>query len=141
MMVSGDINIFRVLCERSHFPNKDEILERISSKDFKLEKGSGSGVAAASMLSIYRRRRDHVAKRALNSDHAARMLREIAAYVIELEKNPDEEVVIWNVGFDKTSSFSLFEGVKTNKILGCIYGVDKRKVTESEWNEIWGVYE
>ena len=42
------------------------------------------------------------------------------------------------MAFDERSSFAVFEGVESGKALGCIYGVDKRKVTESEWDVLWG---
>lgn len=137
MFEDYDLNIFMILCERSSFPNKAEVLEISTQNAFSVRCSTGSKVPAESMLTIYRRRREHLGKM-LNSDHAARLFSEVSAFVIELENNIEDKIRLWHLPVDERSSYAIFESIKAGKILGCIYGIDRRELSEFEWNELWG---
>jgi len=66
------------------------------------------------------------------------MVGDIGAYVCELENAIDDEIKLWRVSVDSKSDYSIFEGVGAQKILGCIYTVDRRTVSREEWAELWG---
>ena len=138
MKSASDIEIFVALCQRSNFRSRDEILDGIRSKKYELIHHSGKGVPTRSMLETYKRRSRHVGQLALQSRHARQMVRDIDAYVSELENAPADEIMLWSVSVDSKSHYSVFEGVSSGRILGCIFGVDKRAVSRQEWDVLWG---
>ena len=139
MMTSGDdIDDFVALCGKSNFRNRDEVLDGIRSKKYELIRYRNGSVPARSMLEIYKRRSQHVGQFAANSKHAARIASDIDAYLLELENAMDDEIKLWRVSEDGMWSYALFEGVAAGRILGCIYGVDRRTVSSEEWDRLWG---
>jgi hypothetical protein len=141
MTSSVDIEDFIALCERSNFRSRDEILDGIRSKTYVLTRPAGNGVPAPRMLETYSRRSKHVAQFAVNSKHAEQMVRDLDAYVRELENATDDLIRIWNVTVDNTFSYSIFEGTVSGKILGCLYTADRRTVTNKEWDALSGEVE
>ena len=131
----GNIDEFRKLCSAGLFPHREEILQDLESR-YLLTRSPGGGVPAKSMLEIYTVRAGLLTKK-LVTEHARQMLSDVSAYVKELEKAPDDFIMLWDIAFDQKSSYALFEGVKSGRFLGCIYGVDKRKVSEDEWAALW----
>lgn len=139
MKSASDIEIFVALCQRSNFRSRDEILEGIRLQKYELTRYSSEiGVPAASMLDVYRRRSKHIAQFAQKSSHAKRMLGDIDAYVTELENARDDEIKLWRLSVDGMWNWSLFEGTVAGKILGCIYGADRRSFSSDEWDRLWG---
>lgn len=138
MKSASDIEIFVALCQRSNFRSRDEILDGIRSKEYELIRYSGKGVPSRSMLETYKRRSRHVGQLALQSRHAKQMVRDIDAYVSELENAPADEIMLWSVSVDSKSHYSVFEGVSSGRILGCVYAVDRRTVSSEEWDALWG---
>ncbi len=72
-----------------------------------------------------------------NSNHARRLVADTLNFIDELEKVPNDKVSSWNFSTNESSDFTLFEGINSQKILGCILTVDKRKVSESDWEKLW----
>jgi len=134
----SQLNDFVALCSRSDFSHREEILKGIHSGEYSLTNGSGRVVPVENQLGIFRRRSEHVGRSASKSSHAKQMVDDINAYVCELEKAGDDEIRFWNVSVNEMSSYAIFEGVKAGKILGCIFGIDRTKVSVDEWNKIWG---
>lgn len=136
-----DIEDFVDLCERSSFRCRDEILDGVRSKKYELTRSSASGVPAASMLEIYKRRSRHVGQFAEKSIHASRMVRDIDAYVSQLENATDDVIELWQVTVDRRWRYSIFEGKLAEKILGCIYAADRRTFSSEEWDALWNEVE
>jgi hypothetical protein len=136
--LDADIAEFISLCRVSTFRDRDEILDGLESRKYKLARSVGESVPAKSMLEVYRRRARHVSQFTDKSSHARRMVGNIVAYVCELENAPDDEIKLWRVTENGVRSYSIFQGVVSGKILGCVFGIDRRKVSEDEWKALWG---
>lgn len=79
----------------------------------------------AVVLRIYKRREEHL--RSLGSDGEA-LLADVTALCEELEKMPDELIQGWTFEMPPHYSFNVFEGITSQKMLGCSLGIDKRLV-------------
>ena len=127
------IKRFKHLCRNSDFAHRDEILDGLENGTYQLQTSNNSGVPSEQLLGIYKVREKHLAK--YQSSHGRRIKDEVAAFCNELEKVPNENVILWRVLKDDISDFAIFSN--SEKILGCILGIDKRKVSENGWRKIW----
>ena len=130
------IQRFIELSKGSAFPHRNELLRGIRAGEYLLERFSNSQVAADELSGIYKIKAKSAGRN--NSIHAKRLVDDTLLFVEELEKVPNDKVNFWSFSIDETSQYKAFEGVDSQKILGCILTVDKRKVSESEWNKLWG---
>jgi hypothetical protein len=129
------IQKFIKLCENSSFPHKVELLRGIESGEYLFENFSNSQVPAEELVGIYKIKVKSAARH--DSNHSRRLVADTLNFIDELEKVPEDKVNFWHFSIDEPSGFTVFEGVNSQKILGCILTVDKRKVSESEWEELW----
>ena len=137
MGVVGNVTDFRTLCENSDFPHRKVILDALASNRFSLTVTDGPGVPSVSMLDIYRRRLRIGEERYLKTSHAQNILSDVRFYVSGLERIEDDFIRIWHLAFDEISHFSVFEAEGSGKIVGCVHGIDRRKVTPREWEWLW----
>ncbi len=126
---------FYKLCENSSFPHQEELLSGIKNGNFSFESFSDSQVSAEELAGTYKIKAQIAGRN--NSNHARRLVNDTLLFVSELEKVPNDKVNFWHFGIDEVAGFTVFEGVNSQKILGCILNVDKRKVSESEWEKLW----
>lgn len=136
-MIKQDEQIqkFIELCENSSFPHREELLRGIKAGEYLLENLSNSQVPAKELSGTYRIKAEIAGKN--NSFHARRLVNDTLQFVGELENVPDDKVNFWHFAINESSSYVAFEGVSSQRILGCILTVDRRKVSESEWEKLW----
>lgn len=129
------IQKFIKLCESSSFPHREELLRGIEVGEYLLESFSNSQVPAKELSGTYKIKAEIAGRN--NSFHARRLADDTLQLVSELENAPDDKVNFWHFSVNEASHYVCFEGANSNKILGCILTVDKRKVSESEWEKLW----
>jgi hypothetical protein len=114
----------------------------IESKEYVLSKYYNSTVSATQLLNIYSARARSLERRISANEikgvHPERLLEDTEQFVEELAAVPDEKVNFWAFSIDGSSSYTVFVGVNKSRILGCLLTVDKGKVSENEWDELWG---
>lgn len=126
---------FFELCKNSSFPHREELLKGIKAGEYLLDSHSDSEISSIQMLDIYRGREEHLSK--FKGNHAKRLKQEVSFFVNELEQAIDEEIRSWCFLINESSHYVCFEGINSQKILGCMLTVGKRKVSESEWEKLW----
>ena len=131
---------FLRLCENSSFLHKEDLVRGITSGDYELSNYWSSDVPAAQLLNIYRARARYLQKRITSREvegvHPERLLKDTENFVNELASASDDKVRCWTFSIDGSSSYTVFEGVNASRIFGCLLTVDKRSVSESEWDEL-----
>ena len=137
MGVVGNRDQFRVLCENSDFPHREEILKVLDSEELALSVTDSNGVPSRSMLEVYRRRLRIGEEKARNTKQAQSILNDSRFFLAGLENIGEDRIRLWHLEQDEASRFSVFESENKNKVVGCIYGVDRRKVTTEEWDSLW----
>ena len=130
-----DVQRFLRLCENSAFPHREELLNGINSGEYRLESYSHSEVPSESLLETYLVKAKVVAGHV--GEHARRLASDTAAFIEELTKVSREKVNFWHFSVNESSGYTLFEGEDCGRILGCIFTVDRRKVSESDWEKLW----
>ena len=119
---------------------KDCIFCKIVQKEIPsklvLENESGNETQAQGLLEVYQYRANGLAQREKGC-HAKRLVKDTLAFCENLAKSPNDKVGFWHLKIDDVWGYTVFEGVESNKVLGCILTADRRFVTEEEWNEIW----
>lgn len=143
MLEKGDqIEQFLTLCESSPFPHRDELVRGISTGEYRLERLSASGIPSKQLLEVYgvraRMLGDRILSNELKGVHAERLLSDTRFLVEALRKVPDESINFWSFSIDEASEYLAFEGINCERVLGCILTVDKRKISEDEWETLWG---
>ncbi|MGI8542874.1 MAG: hypothetical protein ACR2MD_05270 [Aridibacter sp.] len=129
------IKSFLELCENSSFSHREELIRGIEADEYLFESYSNSEAPSKQLLNIYTVRAKIVAEK--NGNHAKRLKDDILKFTSELKKTPDEKVKSWHFSINESSSYLAFEGINSKKILGCFLIIDKRKVSESEWKNLW----
>ena len=129
------IQKFIELCESSSFPHREELLKGIDSSRYVFENFSNSQVSANELAGIYKIKAK-IAGRNKNI-HANRLVQDTLKFVDELEKVLNDKVNFRHFSIDEASGYTVFESVNSQKILGCILTVNKRKVSESDWEKLW----
>ncbi len=86
-------------------------------------------------LGIYRGRSKHLQK--FTTPHAISLREDCEALCEELQLTPNEPCRGW-IFESSERLFFVFEGVENHRILGCTKGVDKRKISDAEGEELWG---
>ena len=132
----GRIQRFFELCKSSSFPHREELLRGIETDEYSLKKYSSSEVPSKQMLDIYKVRERLLGRK--RSKHAQRLRNEVLMYINELEQAPNDKVNFWLFSINDSSQYIVFEGVNSQKVLGCLLIVSKTKVSESEWKKLWG---
>ncbi|HMS41256.1 MAG TPA: hypothetical protein PKE69_13585 [Pyrinomonadaceae bacterium] len=124
------------LVEKSSFNHLEEITQGLKIQTITLESKSNNEVPALSLLDIYKHRANGLAQRH-KSFHSQRLVKDMLAFCENLAKFPDEKISFWRLRIDESWSYTIFEGIESNRILGCILTADKRFVSEEEWEKIW----
>jgi hypothetical protein len=119
------------------FRHSEELLSIVARSDCSLNASDPTDDHAPcrNYLGIYRRRVKHL--RAFNTQHAISIGEDCEALCRELEQTPEEPCRLW-IFKSSIREFVIFEGVVTQRILGCISAVDKREVDEAAWEKLWG---
>jgi hypothetical protein len=126
---------FFKLCENSFFPHKKDLINGINEGKFFFKSFSDSQVHAKELAEIYKIKAMSAGRH--QSIHANRLVKDTLSFVSELEKVPNDKVNFWHFSIDEATGYTIFEGVNSQKVLGCILTVDKRKVSEDEWEKLW----
>ena len=129
------IQKFIELCENSSFPHQVELLRGIDSGEYLFKSFSNSQVPAEELSRIYKIKVKSAERH--NGKHAQRLVSDTLKFIDELEKVPNDRINFWHFSIDEPSGYTVFQGVNSQKILGCILTVDKRKVSEEEWEKLW----
>jgi hypothetical protein len=116
---------FFEICENSPFPHREELLSGIKNGEYFLESKSNSEVPAEQLLGIYEVRAEIIGEK--KGFQVERLKNDILSFVEELKKVSNEKVTLWHFSIDEASQFFCFEGISSQKILGCLLTVDKRK--------------
>jgi hypothetical protein len=127
---------FLELCEKSSFPHQKEVLEVVSAGSVP-SKATGD-VAAIDIGRVYEGRARGLEERGVRTDHSRTLLEDTLYFVDELKLHETDRIAFWSVPIDLSSEFIAFEATNAQRLIGCMQTVDKRKVTESEWNRLWG---
>jgi hypothetical protein len=86
-------------------------------------------------LEIYRYRAVHLSR--YQTAHARSLREDVLALCDELAKTPEEPVQVWRFSMAPYYNFAVFEGVNSQRILGCNSTADRRLMSEQEWEELW----
>lgn len=132
---NDQIQKFIELCENSSFPHREELLRGINTGEYLFESVSNSQIPAKELAGIYKIKAQIAGRN--NGNHARRLVSDTLKFVAELENVPNDTVNFWEFSINESSEYLAFEGVDSQKILGCILTVDKRKLSESEWEKLW----
>lgn len=127
---------FLELCARSEFPNRDDVLRGLASGEYSLEDYHEGKVPAFRLLNIYKTRAGRLAQ--YSNEHAQKLRKDSLSLVAELKGLDHDFVNSWSVAINEFTSYFLFFAIGSDKIIGCLRVIDRRKVSEEKWNEIWG---
>jgi len=132
-----DVETFLKRHEEKRFRHSDELIACIKSGKCALEitPDSPASVATSHLLRTYRRRAEHLKQ--FGSLHAQDVRDDVVALCDELEKTSEECVLLWMFSMPLHFDYSVFEGGRLHEILGCILGVDKRRINEKDWEALW----
>jgi hypothetical protein len=130
------LKYFQNLVENSLFNHREKIIEGLKNGSLILEDKSENETHSQSLLEIYQHRAIGLAQRK-KGVHAERLVKDTLAFCENLAKLPDEKVRFWHLKIDNVWGYTVFEGVESKSVLGCIFTADRRFVSEEEWNEIW----
>jgi hypothetical protein len=119
---------------QSDFRHKDELLSLLTSGDATFE-NNPSLVSCRDLLSIYRRRADHLQKFA--TPHAHQLRDDVLALCEGLATTQDENCRLWNFSSPPNSDYTVFEGAETGRILGCVLAKNKLLTPPDEWDNLW----
>jgi hypothetical protein len=61
----------------------------------------------------------------------------VDALIVELEHSLDEPCGVWCFSLAPHHTFSVMEGLASNRVLGCIRAVDKRLIDDPAWEKLW----
>ena len=128
-----EVEQFKRLCENSTFTYREEIFKGLESGDYILESHNNSEISGQQLLDVYELRAERLSE--YQGHHAEQLRNEVLAFCRELKKAPDDSVKFWNISKDKATSFNVFSN--SQKILGCVLTVDRRMVSEDDWNKLW----
>jgi hypothetical protein len=87
------------------------------------------------LIDIYRARRDHL--KSLPGPHAAKMAASIEELLENLQGASSVQTTVLEGPGERT--YYIFLTGAGSTVLGCIDGVDKRKVSDDRWKELWQV--
>jgi len=85
------------------------------------------------ILDIYRMRLEHLKSKP--GPHAAKLAMEVSEMLDNLRGVTSVQTTI--VEGPGELIFYIFLSDSGSKVLGCISGVDKRKVSDNQWEELW----
>ena len=89
------------------------------------------------LLQTYRRRANHLNQFA--TPHAVRLREDVLAFCAALEETPpDCPISCCSLDLDDGRSIVLFERADTNALLGVLRTVDRRMVSDEDWDALWG---
>ncbi len=88
------------------------------------------------LLRTYRRRAEHLGR--FSTPHAEQLRADVLAFCTALEALPPEcPIVCCSIDLNDGRSLVLFERADTNGLLGILRTVDRRMVTDQEWDDLW----
>ena len=134
----GEVETFLKRHERTRFRHSEELIACIKSGECALQMSPGltaAPVPTDRLLQIYQRRAEHLKQ--FDSPHAQHSCEDVLALCEELKRVPDESVQFWSFSKPPHFEYSVFESSKSHEILGCILGVDKRQISERDWEVLW----
>ena len=132
------MNVQQQFIERhknSDFRHKDELFAGLSSGDCVIESSPDTSLPCKHFLRIYRIRAEHLQQYA--TPHAESLLADVLALCEELGRTPDEMCRLWNFSMPPYSDLAVFEGAESDRVLGCIFAVDKRFISPDKWESLW----
>ena len=125
---------FKEICTKSVFTYREKVLNELGNSEYTLNSRNKSAVPAKDVLNIYNGRAQRLSK--YTGTHAIRLRNEVVALCRELEKYPNDLIEVLSFSDGETSDYVLF--CNSHRILGCLLTVDRRKVTDKHWEELWG---
>jgi hypothetical protein len=93
-------------------------------------------VPVIQFLQVYTTRAERLAQ--YSSEHARRLREDSLSFVRELESLDGDFVNSWYVAINESTRYILFVAIRSKKIVGCLRVVDRPKVSDQEWQNIWG---
>ncbi len=100
--------------------------------------GAGWSTAIPPLLTIYRRRFEHLAR--FRSPHAEALRRDVAALVHRLERTESPSCDILRVEGMGTPPhrYVMFFDPEEGQLLGCLATISRLTVSKEEWADLWG---
>ena len=111
------------------------VREAVSRREFKIRRPEG-GVPCRELLGIYTRRERHLA--GFRSPHAKAVLADVSQLCKGLRAAVDGECWVWDFELPDGISVAFFEEKMTGQLLGTVRTVDRTRVSETQWRELWG---
>lgn len=132
-----ELNDFITRHGRATFRHSAELFAAIRSGACVLDHAANGtqSLPCSHLVHIYRRRADHL--RQFSSPHAACVTADVLALLAELERSPEEPCGLWGFSLSPHFKFSIFEGLTSQRILGCIRGVDDRLIDGPIRKKLW----
>ena len=133
------IDVFIRKHGQKQFPHAEELLPAIRNHACSLYHAPGifeRGVPISELLETYRRRAEHLKQ--FTTNHARVLQQDTDHLCDRLQHTDDSRCRIWIFNFPNGRVITVFEGHPSGEILGALKIVDKREISENEWEEIWG---
>jgi len=121
------------------FRHSNELFAAIRSGVCVLQGFSDGGerLPGSHFLRIYKIRTDMLRDRRLNSPLAVTIIADSEALMHELEQCTEEPCGVWIFSLPPHDTFSIYEALRSRRVLGCIRAVDRRLVDNHTWEHLW----
>ena len=117
-----DLQQFIQRYREQKFPHNEALFLALDKGKAKRHTEESDPMPCAVVLKIYKRRAEHL--RSLGSEGEA-LLADVTALCEQLEEVPDELIQGWIFEMPPHHLFYVFEGINSQRILGCSFGMDK----------------
>jgi hypothetical protein len=132
-----DSNDFISRHGRTTFRHSDELFAAIRSGACVLDHAPDGteSLPCSHFLRIYRIRAEHI--RQFTSPHAVSLIADSDTLASELERSSDEPCGVWCFFLPPHHTFSVYEALPSQRVLGCVRAVDRRLVDDLTWERLW----
>lgn len=121
------------------FRHSDELFACLRSGACVLDTSSDGdhSLPGSHFLRIYQIRTQMLREREPRSPHAAAIIADAEALADELARHSDEPCGVWCFSRPPHYTFSVYEALRSHRVLGCIRAVDRRLVDDQTWERLW----
>lgn len=96
---------------------------------------STSAVACDELLTIYRRRAEHLAR--FETQHAGNLRRDVVRFCEQLESARGSFARWWTFTMPDGVHYEFVEDTATHQLLGALKAISKLEVDPEEWARLW----
>jgi hypothetical protein len=130
-----EVEAFVQRFDASAFPHATEVLEMLREQDSALRLNVQDGRLGAEVRAGYRRRAEGLASRTLPPQYPATLPHDVRALADVLEREPDQDLRIWDLRHRDGRVYLLFELVDAGRLAGAVRTVDRR-IVDPEWRAL-----